>query len=177
MTSINVYLCLSNYLESTRLLAKLYHMRSVFHFALQVLLQNIVCSPRNSLWDASTKPCWCSKCQSLFSIKYKILKVAMYITNIQEVPSSHFRIFTSRGTKKKRRKYAKLIHDFFLFFVAIYRTMMHKIRKMHRCNLNSWSLLQNIRRVYQNENELARYLSLFDDKDKCYLLTSRAVFR
>jgi len=33
------------------------------------------------------------------SNKTKLLKVAMYITNIHEDPSSHFRIITSRGTE------------------------------------------------------------------------------
>jgi hypothetical protein len=99
VTAINVYPCLSNYLESTRLLAKLYHMSSVFHFALQVLLETLLAPLGIPCEMQAQKLVGVQSVSHCFSIKSKILKVAMYIIKIQEDPSSHFRTFTSRGTK------------------------------------------------------------------------------
>jgi hypothetical protein len=71
----------------------------VFNFSLQVLL-GILFAPLGIPCEMQVqKHVGVQSVSHCYSIKTKLLNVAMYISNIQEDPSSHFRIFTSRGTE------------------------------------------------------------------------------
>jgi len=74
-------------------------MRSVFHFSLQVLLEILFAPLGIPLEIQAQKHAGVQSARCCCSIKTKLLKVAMYITNIQEDPSGHFRIFTNRETE------------------------------------------------------------------------------
>jgi hypothetical protein len=60
------------------------------------------------------------------NVARSILNFEMYITNFHESHPAIFEFLQAKG-QKNVRKYAKLIHDVLLLFVAKYRALLSKI--------------------------------------------------